>query len=314
MWNNIGERNARIHQALLADDDSFETILRNPGQSDLFYGFHSLFVSRTGQLREASDEERRSMIDALAQEFLRLCQAVGLRPIRNPEAKYTKKGNVPGTMEDLETVLRDLDAVFGIHINFPNPYPDEFGIVTSRGIASYRAVHALYQAFRLRQLANVYGPRVLEIGAGMGRTIGYAYELGFRQCTIVDLPMTNVAQASFLGQTLGPESITLFGEEPRQGAIRILPPEWLHTSGEDFDVVLNVDSMTEMDRRYADEYAAFIKSNGKCFLSINHDANSFRVWDLSLSKSSFAQRFPYWMREGYTEELYIQSDVVRKSP
>jgi hypothetical protein len=118
--------------------------------------------------------------------------------------------------------------------------------------------------------------------------------------------MTNVAQASFLAHTLGPRSITLFGEEPRAGCVRIMPPEWLPSSGETFDVVLNVDSMTEMDRAFAEEYAAFIQTRAKCFLSINHDANSFRVRDLAPLKDLVAGRFPYWMREGYTEEIFVQ--------
>ena len=150
--------------------------------------------------------------------------------------------------------------MFGTRVDFPNPYQDEFGIVTSRGISSYRAIHALYQVFRLRQLTDVHGPRILEIGAGLGRTAGYAHRMGLRQYTIVDLPMTNVAQASFLGQTLGPDSITLFGEDPRAGCVRIMTPEWLRASSETYDVVLNVDSMTEMDRRFAEEYAAFIQA------------------------------------------------------
>jgi hypothetical protein len=69
---------------------------------------------------------------------------------------------------------------------------------------------------------------------------------------------------------------------------------------------MNIDSMTEMDRRYANEYAAFIQSNAKCFLSVNHDANPFLVCELAPLKSLFAQRFPYWMRDGYTEEVYVQ--------
>jgi hypothetical protein len=97
----------------------------------------------------------------------------------------------------------------------------------------------------------------------------------------------------------------LFGETPRADTIRIMTPEWLRSCGESFDVVLNVDSMTEMDRKFADEYAAWIRTNAKCFLSINHDANPFRVSDLEPLKFMSLQRFPYWMRDGYTEEVYI---------
>ncbi|HEX4121088.1 MAG TPA: putative sugar O-methyltransferase [Verrucomicrobiae bacterium] len=302
MWAEIAKRNLVVHEALMADDGRLEGILNEPGKSDLFYGFHSLFADRTGRLRTGSEKERRTMAEGLFREVVRLCQALGRCRVRNPESPAEQNAF---TMKDLEMLLDGLDGVFGSRVHFPNPYPDEFGLVTSRGVASYRAIHALYQAFRVRQLAKVYGARILEIGAGMGRTVGYLWGLGLRDCTIVDLPMTNVAQASFLGQTIGAESITLFGEKPGPGRVRIFTPDWLRKCGEKFDVVLNVDSMTEMDRRYAEEYGAFIRTNAKCFLSINHDANPFRVCDLDAFKPAAVGRFPYWMREGYTEEIYV---------
>ncbi len=305
MWADIGRRQAAIHKALLAEDDSLEAILREPGKTDLFFGFHSLFARRTAELRAASNEQKQSAADALCHEILRLCEAVGLRRIRNPESKAEDLGKSVSAVADVEAAFCELDEMFGTRVEFPNPYPDEFGILTSRGIASYRAIHALYQVFRLRQLTDVYGPRILEIGAGLGRTAGYAHTLGLREYTIVDLPMTNVAQASFLGQTLGPDVITLFGEQPHPGRLRIVTPEWLRASSEIYNVVLNVDSMTEMDRRFADEYAAFIQARAACFLSINHEANRFRVSELAPLQPMFVQRFPYWMREGYTEELYV---------
>ncbi len=55
--------------------------------------------------------------------------------------------------------------------------------------------------------------RVLEIGAGLGRTAYYAWRAGIRHYTIVDVPLTAVAQADFLGRTLGPEALTLAGED-----------------------------------------------------------------------------------------------------
>ena len=299
MWAGIGQRNAAIHEALLADDDRLQTILENPGQHDLFYGFHSLFASRTRELRAATEEQRQSMTDALGGEIVRLGEALGVRRLRNPESK-----GATAEVEEVETALAGIDEALGVRVSFPNPHVDEFGIVTSRGIASYRAIHALYQANRLKQLARIHGERIVEIGAGLGRTICYAYEWGLRQSTIVDLPMTNVAQASFLGQTLGPGAITLLGEEPAPGKIRIVTGDWLRECKEDFDIVLNVDSMTEMDREYAEEYAAFFQARAKCFLSINHDANRFRVCELGALKGLRAGRFPYWMREGYAEEIY----------
>ena len=50
-----------------------------------------------------------------------------------------------------------------------------------------------------------------------------ASRFGIRHYTIVDLPLTNVSQAGFLGLTLGEQSISLYGEAMDK-AIKIIPP------------------------------------------------------------------------------------------
>ena len=224
MWAEIGVRNAPVHAALMEEDGRLAEVLRDPGRFDLLYGFHSLFAERTDALRAAEEGARQAVATALAGELWRLCEAVGARWLRNPEAA----GQAPQDAE-VEGMLDALDVALRIRIEFPTPWPDEFGLVTSRGVASYRAVHALYQAYRLRALAGASG-RVLEIGAGLGRTAYYARRMGISDYTIVDLPMTNVAQAGFLGTVLGSGGVRLF-DEAAGGGIRILSPEWLHASG-----------------------------------------------------------------------------------
>ncbi|HEX4122323.1 MAG TPA: putative sugar O-methyltransferase [Verrucomicrobiae bacterium] len=307
-WAEIGDRHSVIRRALLADDDALKAILTDPGQTDLFYGFDNLCCSI--EKRNNKNRKRRPLLAVVSKrQIIRLGEAMGVRGVPNPEGGPIHTRAKTSATAEVEATLADLDTVFGFRIEFPNPYPNEFGMPTSRGIATYRATQALYQVFRLLQLTREFGPRIIEIGAGMGRTAGYAHRLGLSQYTIVDLPMANVAQASFLGQTLGPQSITLASEEPRAGAIRIVTPEWLRGCGETFDVVLNVDSMTEMDRKFADEYAAWIQANATCFLSVNHDLNTFRVCDLAPLKRMSRRRFPYWMRDGYTEEIYVNAQT-----
>src|SRR5262249_5720898 len=131
----------------------------------------------------------------------------------------------------------------------------------------------LYQAWRIKTLvAGIKRPRILEIGAGLGRTAYYAAELGLTDYTIIDLPSTSVAQGYFLGRALGDEQVTLFGELAIPGRIKILPPEsFLDAACEaTFDLVLNVDSMTEMDRSVAASYWDKIARSARRFLSINH--------------------------------------------
>ena len=63
----------------------------------------------------------------------------------------------------------------------------------------------------------------MEIGAGMGRTAYYMCKFGLSDYTIVDLPMSNVAQAAFLSRVMGEDQISLAGED-RSANVRILPP------------------------------------------------------------------------------------------
>jgi hypothetical protein len=100
----------------------------------------------------------------------------------------------PRPVPDVEELLAALDERFGFTIDFPNPYPFEAGLRTSRGVATHRALHAIYQAWRLWELGGRRSEaRIMEIGAGLGRTAYYARKFGMRDYTIVDIPLSNVA-------------------------------------------------------------------------------------------------------------------------
>ena len=95
------------------------------------------------------------------------------------------------------------------------------------------------------------------------------------------------------------------GESAQVGQIRIETPSWFLATNEKFDIALNVDSMTEMSFDNANAYAEKIVATSSVFVSINHEVNSFKTADLPALKSLSGQRFPYWMRKGYVEDLYI---------
>ena len=114
-----------------------------------------------------------------------------------------------------------------------------------------------------------------------------------------------VVQSAFLGRVLDEGTLAFPGEAARPDQIRIIMPASLLSGDERFDLVLNVDSMTEMDRDHAEAYAAFIATHAKVFLSINHEVHPFRVSDFAALRSAATIRAPYWMRPGYVEELFI---------
>ena len=78
------------------------------------------------------------------------------------------------------------------------------------------------------------------------------------------------------------------------------------STNENYDLVLNVDSLTEIDETVAKEYWVLIRKKAKKFLSINHEANGFTVAGLIESDSGIKNtcRSPYWLRGGYIEEVW----------
>jgi hypothetical protein len=304
MWCNFFEQYHKdIHEAFLAGDlDEATAILRNPTSNDLMYGFDDM--SRAAVIGRDAGLQRIGA-EWVKDHLIRLAEAVGVFRLDNPETY----DYAPATAHPTEAVLDALDAVYGAAIVFPNPYPGEVGLATGRGVASFRAVHALYQAWRIRELVgDAASARVLEIGAGLGRNALYARALGISDYTIIDLPMTRAAQGYFLGRTLGADGVLLAGETAPDPAMRvkILPPSQFHGQPATYDLVVNVDSLTEMDRDVARAYVRRIQQVTTRFLSINHEVNAFTVRELLAGDPAVAtySRHPAWLRRGYVEELF----------
>ena len=197
----------------------------------------------------------------------------------------------------IDDYLAAIDERIGMKIDFPNFYPHEKGVRSRRGIISYRPLQAIYQAYRLKTLGAA---KVMEIGAGLGRTAYYAHRMGIRDYTIVDIPLSNVAQAHFLSRALGTKEVNLPGED--RAPIRVLGPSFIACTDERFDVVLNVDSLSEMDPEVAAGYVAFARKSADTLVSINREwADRPRTADLL--KDASVLRMPYWMRDGYVEEI-----------
>jgi hypothetical protein len=209
---------------------------------------------------------------------------------------------------DLEAVLAKVSKKIGFQLEFPNPFSGELGIETSRGIASYRAIHAIYQTRRiLEELSGVNERSVLEIGPGMGRTAYYAAQAGLRNYATIDLPIGVVAQACFLGATLGPDAIWMVGDKSAlgDGRIRLLPSTGPFPS-ESFGLILNADSLPEMGAATMATYGAWIASHAETFLSINQEAHLTTVNDIGdrFFSAAAKTRTPYWLRPGYVEETF----------
>jgi hypothetical protein len=299
-WSDIFlDRHADISAAFAARDrPRIEEILRNPASSDIFFGFDSTGKSlRAAGLRI---EDRRApglALDAL----VAFAEALGARKVELPENYYFWRVNRIRADE----VLDQIDQAVGFKVPVPNPYPSEWGLISGRGIVSFRVPQALYQAWRIAQLLKgIERPRVLEIGGGLGRTAFYARQFGIRDYTIIDIPVSSLAQGYFLGRTLGEETVSLFGEAAGDDQVKIMPPGFFLDGTDRYDLVVNVDSLTEIGRVAADQYWSAIQARANKFLSINHEANEFTVAQLICeAKYVQASRTPYWMRRGFVEEV-----------
>lgn len=296
MWRTFfSDYHAEIHDALCNGPRwRVEQILRNPRCSNLLFGFDNLCKILGTRLEDKLAPKQT--LDAL----IAFAEALGVRRLDNPEAYGLRAP--PRT--DPDELLAAIDRALGVRLPVPNPYPGHHGVRTARGVLTYRVPQAMYQAWRIRELTrHIENPRVLEIGAGLGRTALYAHVMGIRDYTLVDIPISGVAQGYFLGRVL--KCVALSGEP--KSAVTLRTPEEFFASDERYDLIVNVDSLTEMDRSVAERYVTAIKSRAEAFLSINHEANGFTVREL-LSGS----RNPYWLRRGYVEEITIMSNAPRR--
>jgi hypothetical protein len=77
-------------------------------------------------------------------------------------------------------------------------------------------------------------------------------------------------------------------------------------SDDRYDLVLNADSLTELDPETASAYCEAFRDRANIFLSINHEVNPFTVHKLyaPIAKPAVS-RTPYWMRAGYVEEIFV---------
>ena len=238
--------------------------------------------------------------------LISLCEAVGVIRISQPESLRIKK-NI-----DAQTAINLLERIFKFRISFPTPFAKEYGIETSNGIISYRAVQSLYQAWKIFQIVkNIPNPSILEIGGGLGRTAYFSRQFGIKNYTIVDIPMSTLSQGNFLGRVLEAEDIHLVGESENDetlNKIKLIDPKSFFTSTKNYDLILNVDSLTELDITIATDYYNHIKKATKKFLSINHENNSFTVDEIWRNNPGMDKSYRqlYWLRRGYAEELFLQ--------
>ena len=130
--------------------------------------------------------------------------------------------------------------------------------------------------------------------------------MGFTRYSIIDIPVTTLSQAWFLGNALGADTIRFFNES-NDGSVTLGTSDMLGAADTQYDMVVNVDSITEVGLPTATRLLS--KLRGKCrqFLSINHEVNDYTARSVITSElhPHIIHRHPCWLRNGYVEELAV---------
>jgi len=299
-----------VHDALLgASVNEAARVLRDPSANTLFWGFDAIASSPTGEvephelvLRRLNGSTDWKILYAMwvRDALISFAEAIGARRFAYPEIEIGMPCEFKYSVDE---IIEEIEAKLGLELQFPNPYPNEFGLPSKRGVIGFRSVQSAYQAWRIAQLASGnLDFKVMEIGAGLGRTAYFSKLFGVQDYTIVDIPLTNAAQGYFLGRVLGPDHVHLYGDE-NSAPLKVIPSSAIE-SGKTYDLIVNVDSWTEMSPDIAQFYWNYARQTTRMVLSINYEHNPQTVRALYKDDPDVkASRFPYCMRRGYVEEI-----------
>lgn len=308
MWLRFfNDYQKKIHEIFLENNikKAFE-ILVDPQNSYLFYGFDDLCLP----FNELRVKNAPSIADREFDCLIRLAEALGAVSLENPE-NDASWGKFSESFPD--DFIRKIEDKFQFEISFQSPYKGWVGLKSKKGLIHNRTLHAIYVVSKLIGYAKFFDKKnfnVCEIGPGLGRTAYWAHKLGVKDYSLVDLPMTTMSQGFYLSLLLGSGSVVLPWElRSNPDQIKIYHPDEYFMNKQRFDFTLNVDSITEFGVELAGRYLKKIEDSSDFFLSINHESNEYSVNQLISNKHAHL-RYPFWIRNGYVEELYkIKLDI-----
>lgn len=305
VWTIITGHKQAVHDVLMSGDSkALSAILTDPTVSMMLHGFDQPTMnSHQNLLQQPTLIQHRGMILG---SLRRVAEALGAIPMAYPEGYGQVNDVISNEVMSADMLIAAIEKETGVRLAFPNPFMNEVGIETSRGVLTYRSAQSLYQGWRLAALARQAQASgralsTLEIGGGTGRTAFFSKLFGIQDYSIVDLPLTGMVQSYFLAMALGEDSVVMPFEEPRDNAVKILSPPRL--SERPFTAVASFDALVEFSREVASDYMDHAVRNAGVFCSINRESKSYRVHDLLKERGLDAMRNPYWLRNGYTEEV-----------
>lgn len=245
--------------------------------------------------------------------LLGICEYVGIVPPQNHEqgASYLV---VP-----IVTLIRALEA--HLRHNFQVPIFEappwqggQWCLHTECGLFGDRDLIALYLAMKIAEKFPERTFKIAEIGGGSGFVAYWLYLFGYRNITMVDLPIVACCQAFQLKTNLPDATISLPNERDPAN-IKFLDAQQFIDGNHQFDLVINCDSLPEMSLETVHAYLDAISRQSQFFYSINQESRAqgpdgrqhsirYEIKQHFRGKLVRADRSRFWLRDGYTEEWY----------
>lgn len=315
IWQNyIIPMNQNFLDNLKNDNENeLHEFLHNLFCNDAGYGFISLPKEWSGPL-ENNEQFQESLKLFFMDTLVCFAEWLGVIPIENIEQ------NVYGEAVclDPEYLLNLIEQKLGFEIKFPEFQNGMYGILTSKGAFLNRHFIYLYIALKIKEICkNISNPRICEIGGGVGLLAYYCDLIGLKDITIIDIPTVSLISSYFLMKNL-PNRQFLFSSDTNKyknkKAIKLLFPKYFNEApAKQYDIVVNCDSLPEINVNEAKNYVESIKKNSRLFYSINQEAKNLNVeenqnlvHELIDNVGGFNRksRNLFWLRRGYVEELY----------
>lgn len=249
----------------------------------------------------------------LTDRIVALAEAFGILPIENPEqGRYSE--NIYQNVFDL---IEKIETIVGFCIGRPRVM-GSYGIPLRQSeVIDFRVPDDVYCTWRIKKILELSGKgKIVEIGGGFGGMALFANRAGFMPYTIVDLPVINVLQGYYAIKCLGGDAVQLYGEVGAERQINILPWWCFYDESYKFDITFNRDSLAEIQLNLANDYIDEVMRRKMLFLSINQEAkglagrvdlHQISVHEICNQRKNMdlLSRHKYWIRRGYTEELYL---------
>jgi putative sugar O-methyltransferase len=306
-----------IHDSILNKDNTLQ-LFNNMFNSKFIFGLAS------GDIVKHSDSFLGKKIWNLKyiDSIISLASYLGCTRYESPQqgdyAQYSKI--------DIENIIDSIENKIKNNISFPN-IGSPYGVIIKKTLLTQEDLEHLYAALRIKEYLTHLGLlkesnnkfNFLEIGGGYGglcRWLNILLEKNINTYTIVDLPLISQIQAFFLSNFFKKDNIVLPNEKNHINSKIILKTnlEYLNDTENNYNIVINQNSMPEMTDEIVEEYLNKISNNNLTyFISFNHEAISVHFNQKQVSvreiceknpKLKLILRNPSFMRNGYLEEIY----------